>query len=84
MYPKPLLMIRIDDKRFDPVWQAAIDLKLPLSFHILTSGNDQPTNPQFRGPVDGLWWAIVTFTTTLGAIDPVEDSASKIRREMVP
>ena len=27
-----------DDVRFDPVWQAAIDLRLPLSFHILTSG----------------------------------------------
>jgi len=39
-----------DDPRWDPLWQAAIDLELPLSFHILTSGNDQPTNPQFRGP----------------------------------
>lgn len=29
-----------DDPRFDPVWQAAVDLKLPLSFHILTSGRD--------------------------------------------
>lgn len=26
-----------DDKRFDPVWEAAIALKLPLAFHILTS-----------------------------------------------
>ena len=39
-----------DDPRWDPLWRAAIDLQLPLSFHILTSGNDQPTNPQFRGP----------------------------------
>ena len=39
-----------DDARWDPLWRAAIDLELPLSFHILTSGNDQPTNPQFRGP----------------------------------
>ena len=39
-----------DDPRWDPLWRAAIDLELPLSFHILTSGNDQPTNPQFRGP----------------------------------
>jgi predicted TIM-barrel fold metal-dependent hydrolase len=29
-----------DDKRFDPLWQAAIELKLPLSFHILTSQRD--------------------------------------------
>src|SRR4051812_7058311 len=29
-----------DDKRFDPLWQAAIDLELPLSFHILTSQRD--------------------------------------------
>ena len=39
-----------DDPRWDPLWRAAIELGLPLSFHILTSGNDQPTNPQFRGP----------------------------------
>jgi predicted TIM-barrel fold metal-dependent hydrolase len=39
-----------DDARWDPLWRAAVDLELPLSFHILTSGNDQPTNPQFRGP----------------------------------
>ncbi|WP_176594133.1 amidohydrolase family protein [Sphingobium sp. EM0848] len=29
-----------DDPRFDPLWQAAVDLKLPLSFHILTAGRD--------------------------------------------
>jgi predicted TIM-barrel fold metal-dependent hydrolase len=39
-----------DDPRWDPLWQAATELGLPLSFHILTSGNDQPTNPQYRGP----------------------------------
>ncbi len=39
-----------DDPRWDPFWQAAVELELPLSFHILTSGNDQPTNPQYRGP----------------------------------
>jgi uncharacterized protein len=39
-----------DDPRWDPFWRAAVELGLPLSFHILTSGNDQPTNPQFRGP----------------------------------
>ncbi|GMU78476.1 MAG: hypothetical protein AMXMBFR46_12710 [Acidimicrobiia bacterium] len=39
-----------DDPRWDPFWRTAVELGLPLSFHILTSGNDQPTNPQFRGP----------------------------------
>jgi predicted TIM-barrel fold metal-dependent hydrolase len=39
-----------DDPRWDPLWRAAVGLGLPLSFHILTSGNDQPTNPQYRGP----------------------------------
>jgi predicted TIM-barrel fold metal-dependent hydrolase len=39
-----------DDPRWDPLWRAAVELGLPLSFHILTSGNDQPTNPQYRGP----------------------------------
>jgi predicted TIM-barrel fold metal-dependent hydrolase len=39
-----------DDPRWDPLWRAAVELELPLSFHILTSGNDQPTNPQYRGP----------------------------------
>lgn len=29
-----------DDRAFDPFWQAAIDLGLPLSFHILTSSRD--------------------------------------------
>jgi predicted TIM-barrel fold metal-dependent hydrolase len=38
-----------DDPRWDPFWQAAIDLDLPLSFHILTSG-EQPGGNQFRGP----------------------------------
>ena len=39
-----------DDPRWDPFWRAAIDLKLPLSFHILTSGNDGLLAPQYRGP----------------------------------
>jgi predicted TIM-barrel fold metal-dependent hydrolase len=29
-----------DDPLFDPLWQASIDLELPLSFHILTSGGN--------------------------------------------
>jgi predicted TIM-barrel fold metal-dependent hydrolase len=29
-----------DDPAFDPVWEAAVDLGLPLSFHILTTRDD--------------------------------------------
>jgi predicted TIM-barrel fold metal-dependent hydrolase len=39
-----------DDPRWDPFWQAAIDLGLPLSFHILTSGSDVLGGAGFRGP----------------------------------
>ena len=37
-----------DDPIWDPVWEAAIDLKLPLSFHILTSKDE--SNTKARGP----------------------------------
>ncbi len=37
---EPMTEYDYDDPRFDPVWQAAIDLKLPLSFHILTSSRN--------------------------------------------
>jgi predicted TIM-barrel fold metal-dependent hydrolase len=39
-----------DDPRWDPLWQAAVDLGLPLSFHILTSGSDVLGGTGFRGP----------------------------------
>lgn len=39
-----------DDPRWDPFWRAAAELDLPLSFHILTSGNDGLMAPQYRGP----------------------------------
>jgi predicted TIM-barrel fold metal-dependent hydrolase len=39
-----------DDPRWDPFWRAAAELELPLSFHILTSGNDGLMAPQYRGP----------------------------------
>lgn len=38
-----------DDKRFDPLWEAAVDLDLPLSFHILTGKGDNLYGP--RGPM---------------------------------
>ncbi len=36
-----------DDPIYDPFWQAAIDMEMPLSFHILTSKQD---NWKTRGP----------------------------------
>ena len=38
-----------DDPRWDPFWRAAVELKLPLSFHILT-GSGNLGEAQFRGP----------------------------------
>jgi len=38
-----------DSPIYDPVWQAAVDLELPLSFHILTGKNDGLGGPT-RGP----------------------------------
>ncbi|MCR9259345.1 MAG: amidohydrolase [Pseudomonadaceae bacterium] len=40
-----------DDRRFDPLWEAAIDLNMPLSFHILTSrsgGLDATRGPKIN------------------------------------
>jgi predicted TIM-barrel fold metal-dependent hydrolase len=39
-----------DHVRWDPFWRAAIELGLPLSFHILTSGTDTLGSSIFRGP----------------------------------
>jgi predicted TIM-barrel fold metal-dependent hydrolase len=39
-----------DHPRWDPFWRSAIELGLPLSFHILTSGSDQLGSAVFRGP----------------------------------
>jgi uncharacterized protein len=38
-----------DDHRWDPLWSAAVELGLPLSFHILTTGADDLAG-RFRGP----------------------------------
>lgn len=38
MFPcDPATGFEYDDPRFDPVWEAAVSLKLPITFHILTS-----------------------------------------------
>src|SRR5205814_7025041 len=42
-----------DDRAFDPFWEAAVALELPLSFHILTSSGDnslsKPRRPKLNG-----------------------------------
>jgi predicted TIM-barrel fold metal-dependent hydrolase len=42
-----------DDTRFDPLWQASIDLKLPISFHILTSRADGANSIDAAGKKSG-------------------------------
>jgi predicted TIM-barrel fold metal-dependent hydrolase len=37
------------DPMYDPLWQAAIDLELPLSFHILTTRTAQVRGPAING-----------------------------------
>ncbi len=37
-----------DSPLYDPLWATAVELDMPLSFHILTAGQDSLTN--FRGP----------------------------------
>jgi uncharacterized protein len=39
-----------DDPRWDPLWRAAVELGLPVSFHILTSRTDVTGHASFRGP----------------------------------
>jgi predicted TIM-barrel fold metal-dependent hydrolase len=39
-----------DDPSWDPFWRALLDLRLPPSFHILTTGDDQIGSRRFRGP----------------------------------
>ncbi len=46
-----------DNEIFDPFWQAAIDLELPLSFHILTSG--EMKGMEFRGTSINSGYAII-------------------------
>jgi predicted TIM-barrel fold metal-dependent hydrolase len=45
-----------DDPIYDPLWQAAIDLGLPLSFHILTSSSDVFAG---RGPKINAFMSII-------------------------
>jgi predicted TIM-barrel fold metal-dependent hydrolase len=45
-----------NDARWDPFYEAAVDLQLPLSFHILTSSQDQAKT---RGPKLNAFMAII-------------------------
>ncbi|MBL4867369.1 MAG: amidohydrolase, partial [Pseudomonadales bacterium] len=54
---RPATSFDYDSTEFDPLWEAAIDLGLPLSFHILTfseNGLDAP-----RGPKIGSFLSII-------------------------
>ena len=44
-----------DSPVFDPLWRAAVELGLPLSFHVLTSSADGLP----RGPMINLWSGVV-------------------------
>lgn len=46
-----------DHEMYDPFYEAAVDLGLPLSFHILTSGRDSLASP--RGNRLNAWHAII-------------------------
>ena len=46
-----------DDEIYDPFYEAAVDLDMPLSFHILTSGKDSLSAP--RGNRLNAWNAII-------------------------
>lgn len=47
MFPgEPATGFEYDDPQFDPVWQAAVALKLPVAFHILTSRREAKITAQ--------------------------------------
>jgi predicted TIM-barrel fold metal-dependent hydrolase len=47
-----------DDERFDPLWRAAVELEMPISFHILTTGGSTG-GWEARGPVLNGFQAII-------------------------
>jgi predicted TIM-barrel fold metal-dependent hydrolase len=47
-----------DDPCYDPYWEAAIDLNMPISFHILTSKSDQ-VGARSRGPLINSFMSII-------------------------
>ncbi|WP_020372092.1 amidohydrolase family protein [Rhizorhabdus wittichii] len=61
-----------DDPRWDPFWQASVDLDIPPSFHISAGGNKKDKAGNFiagRGPSLGVW---------IGVIRSVQDIAGML------
>src|SRR4029453_11072172 len=56
MMPGNPALADYDDPMYDPFWEAAVDLKLPLSFHILTSSSD---TFKTRGPKLNAFMSII-------------------------
>ena len=44
----PAFELDYDDKAWDPFWEAAVDLGLPLSFHILTTKAERARGPRMN------------------------------------
>jgi len=58
----PCTEFDFDDARWDPLWQASVDLDLPLSFHIATGGSKKDKAGNFvagRGPPLGMWISVI-------------------------
>ena len=58
----PCTPFDFDDPRWDPLWQASVDLDLPLSFHISSGGNRKDKDGHFiagRGPSLGVWIGVI-------------------------
>jgi len=67
-----------DSPIYDPVWQAAVDLELPLSFHILTGKNDGLGGPT-RGPRMNSFLSVIRGCQDImgmGWITPTNDIAT--------
>lgn len=59
-----------DDERFDPLWRAAVELDLPVSFHISAGGNKKDEKGNFiagRGPSLGVWIGVIRSVQDLMA-----------------
>jgi len=56
MMPGNPALADYDDPMYDPFWEAAVDLRLPLSFHILTSSSD---TFKTRGPKLNAFMSII-------------------------
>jgi len=61
-----------DDPAFDPFWEAAVALELPLSFHILTSSGDntmiKPRGPKINSFLSIIRTSCIGWTTPTSAI----------------